>query len=122
MHSHVIVKDLVFPRLDTYQECGLALFLSLFWIVVGVVIISIFYYSWKNFYFISVEKVLWINILYVSLGFLHFCSHCTSIHFSPFIWLFCYRDVASDNQVMTFNGSERFVLHDLESRLEMGKL
>jgi len=38
------------------------------------------------------------------------------------MWLFCYRDVASDNQVMTFNSSERFVLLDLESRLETGKL
>ena len=56
MHSHMTVNDLVFPRLGTHQECGLALFLSLFWIVVGVVIISIFYCSWKNFYFTSVER------------------------------------------------------------------
>jgi len=57
MHSRMIIKDLVFLRLDTHQECGLALFLSLLWIVVGVVIISIFYYSWKNFYFISMERI-----------------------------------------------------------------
>jgi len=53
----MFVKDLVFPRLDTHQECGLALFLNLLWIVVGVVIVSIFYFSWKNFCFISMERI-----------------------------------------------------------------
>jgi len=42
MHSHMNIKDIVFLRLDTVQECGLALLFSLLWIVVGVVIVSIF--------------------------------------------------------------------------------
>jgi hypothetical protein len=114
----MIVKDLVSPRLDIHPECGLALFLSLLWIVAGVVIISIFYYSWKNFYFISMERSpVDQHLVYVSLEFLHFWPQCTSLHFSTFIWLFCYKDAASDNQVMTFNSNERFVLLDLGSRL-----
>jgi hypothetical protein len=52
----MIVKDLFFPRLDTHQECGLALFLSLLWIVVGVVIVSIFYCTWKIFCFTTMER------------------------------------------------------------------
>jgi len=83
MYSHVMVKDLVFSRLDTHQECGLALFRSLLWIVVGVVIISIFYYSWKNFCFISVERspvdqhsvcLPWVLTFLASLYFLTFLS------------------------------------------------
>jgi hypothetical protein len=69
--------------LDTHQECGLALFLILLWIVVGVVIISIFYYSWKSFYFISVERSFvdqhsvclpWVLTFLASLYFLTFLS------------------------------------------------